>query len=92
MYECEICGFRSMNKKSLDEHMKEKHSGNEDIEKEKIPKLANRPLNKVKIGLVSGMIISGEVETVTKYEIVINSEGTEYIVFKGSIEYVERVD
>ncbi len=89
MYECD-CGFKSMNKKSYDMHeCKNKDKPKED---NRIPKLANRPLNKVKIGLVSGITIIGEVETVTKYEIVIRSEGSEYIVFKGSIEFVERID
>lgn len=97
-YKCEFCNFESMNRKSLDMHKQEEHK-NEKQEKEnktgkkQTPKLGNRPVKDVKIGLVTDKIIEGRVEDVTRYEIVLKSkEGSELIVLKGNIEYVEKVD
>ncbi len=85
MYSCPHCNFTSMNKKSLDEHMKQKHPT-------KKLKIGNVPVDNVRIKMVTGDVLEGTVENVTTYEVILRSNGKTTVVFKGSIVYLEVLE
>lgn len=101
MYECEICGFQSMNKQALEMHKQKKHGGvgekskksKSKKEKPETPKMGGVELNRVNIRLNSGKELSGVVKDITRFEIILKTdEGLELIVLKGNTEYVEKLD
>ncbi|MBW2672636.1 MAG: RNA chaperone Hfq [Deltaproteobacteria bacterium] len=90
-YKCPVCDFTARSEKVVAMHLKQAHPEHKQQTETKRPKLAGVPLSRVQVFLRSGQTITGAVEAVRRYEIVIkpDNQRTRKIIFKHAINYID---
>jgi len=93
-YKCPVCDFTARSEKVVKMHLKQCHPEHKQQTKSKHPTLAGIPLSRVKVSLRSGQTITGAVEAVWRYEIVIKPDNQRIrkVIFKHAVDYIDILD